>query len=89
MFLANKTVHTRAAYEEDLKQFWAWCESFPVAPLGVDKIHVQLYLEYLQARGSRRRPSPPVRHRPAVPQALLRGGPHRAGPDTPDRDAEG
>jgi integrase/recombinase XerD len=51
MFLANKTVHTRAAYEHDLKQFWAWCESFPVTPLGVDKIHVQLYLEHLQAKG--------------------------------------
>lgn len=51
LFLANKTVNTRAAYEEDLKQFWAYCESWPVAPLAVDKVHVQLYLEHLQAKG--------------------------------------
>jgi integrase/recombinase XerD len=51
MFLANKTAATRRAYEEDLKQFWQWCEAFPVTVLAVDKIHVQLYLEHLEGRG--------------------------------------
>lgn len=45
-----KSEKTRRAYMEDLRNFFAWCETQQLAPLLVKRVHLDLYVRWMQAQ---------------------------------------
>jgi integrase/recombinase XerC len=50
-FLAGRHGRTRDNYEQDLKQYATWCAQVGIGVLDVERVHVELYLEWLRQRG--------------------------------------
>jgi site-specific recombinase XerD len=45
-----KSEKTRRAYMEDLRNYFAWCETQELEPLTVKRVHLDLYVRWMQAQ---------------------------------------
>ena len=43
-----KSANTLRAYQEDLKNWFAWCEQHQVIPLEVKRVHLDMYVRWMQ-----------------------------------------
>ncbi|WKN53750.1 tyrosine-type recombinase/integrase [Rhodococcus opacus] len=47
-FLARYKSGTRESYDLDLRLFFEWCYSFGMDPIGVQRVHIELFARYLE-----------------------------------------